>query len=109
MPSLIECKTYRWRGHHEGDPNRSRYRTMEEVAEWKEKCPIKQFAKVLIEKKAATQKRLSALEKEIAEEIEATVAFADRSAFPTLQDMYETSTFERIEHNERDYLLPGHQ
>ncbi|NIQ80155.1 MAG: pyruvate dehydrogenase (acetyl-transferring) E1 component subunit alpha, partial [Anaerolineae bacterium] len=35
-PTLIECKTYRWLGHHAGEPGTS-YRTTEEVQEWKKK------------------------------------------------------------------------
>lgn len=41
-PTLIECLTYRWFGHHEGDPGNS-YRTKEEIAEWKKRDPIKRF------------------------------------------------------------------
>ncbi len=39
-PTLIECKTYRTVGHHEGDPGTD-YRTKEEVESWKRRCPIK--------------------------------------------------------------------
>jgi TPP-dependent pyruvate/acetoin dehydrogenase alpha subunit len=46
-PSLIEALTYRTRGHYIGDPEQL-YRTKEEVAEWKEKCPIKQCKAKLI-------------------------------------------------------------
>jgi pyruvate dehydrogenase E1 component alpha subunit len=89
-PTLIECKTYRWRGHHEGDPNQgARYRTKEEINMWKEKCPIERLAKQLIQDNVATKKKLSAIEKEVLEEIESAVAFANESEFPTLQEMYE--------------------
>ena len=44
-PTFIECKTYRWRGHWEGDPQP--YRTRDEVDAWKQKCPIKRFRKYL--------------------------------------------------------------
>jgi 2-oxoisovalerate dehydrogenase E1 component len=46
-PTLIECKTYRTRPHSEGMGDYS-YRTREEVAEWRERCPIKRFRAKLI-------------------------------------------------------------
>jgi pyruvate dehydrogenase E1 component alpha subunit len=89
-PTLIECKTYRWRGHHEGDPNQgARYRTKEEIQEWKGKCPIDRLAKQLLQDKVAAKKKLSAIEKEVSEEIEAAVAYAKESPFPGIQEMYE--------------------
>src|SRR5580700_11056460 len=47
-PTLIECKTYRYVGHHEGDPGTD-YRTREEVQHWKEQDPLKRARKLLIE------------------------------------------------------------
>ena len=41
-PTLVECKTYRFRGHHEGDPNLgTRYRTKEEMDKWRERWQVK--------------------------------------------------------------------
>jgi pyruvate dehydrogenase E1 component alpha subunit len=58
-PTLIECKTYRFRGHHEGDPNLGlRYRTKEEMAEWRQRCPIECFKARLIKEKIAKRKTL---------------------------------------------------
>ena len=47
-PTLIECKTYRTRAHAEGMGDFT-YRTREDVADWKEKCPIKRFRQVVTE------------------------------------------------------------
>ena len=89
-PTLIECKTYRWRGHHEGDPNQgARYRTKEEINTWKEKCPIKQFKKKLLKDRIATKKQLEAIDKEISQAISDAVAFAQESEFPAVEEMYE--------------------
>ena len=89
-PTLIECKTYRWRGHPEGDPNQgARYRTKEEINEWKEKCPIERYTKKLIDDKIATKKKLSSIEKQVVAEIDAAVAFARESEFPAVEEMYE--------------------
>ena len=41
-PTLLECLTYRWFGHHEGDPGVA-YRPKEEIAAWKERDPIKKL------------------------------------------------------------------
>lgn len=61
-PTLIECKTYRWKGHWTGDPEP--YRSREEVEEWKKKCPIKHLHEYLIENGMATEAELKALEDE---------------------------------------------
>lgn len=89
-PTLIECKTYRWRGHHEGDPNQGgRYRTKKEIEAWKKKDPIKWLADKMVADKAVTKKKLAALEKEILGEIDQAVAYANESAFPALEELYE--------------------
>ncbi len=81
-PSLIECKTYRWRGHHEGDPNRgAKYRSAEEIAEWMAKCPVERMKGVLLAQgvEAAT---LGELRKSIQREIEDAVNYAEQSPPP---------------------------
>ena len=50
-PTLLECKTYRWRGHHEGDPNQGRrYRTLEEIRRVDEKCPVARLEEKLVKR-----------------------------------------------------------
>lgn len=71
-PTLIECETYRFRGHHEGDEQT--YRTKEEVNEWHGKCPILRL-KVLLEKEygwmeAEHQAVIDAVEAKIKEAVE---------------------------------------
>ncbi|MBW2063493.1 MAG: thiamine pyrophosphate-dependent dehydrogenase E1 component subunit alpha [Deltaproteobacteria bacterium] len=89
-PTLIECKTYRWRGHHEGDPNQgSRYRTKHEIEAWKKKDPVKRLADKLIADKVATKKKLEELEAKILKEIEGAVAFANESEFPSPEELCE--------------------
>ncbi len=53
-PTLIECKTYRYVGHHEGDPGTD-YRTRDEVQRWKEQDPVKRARQLLIESAVATK------------------------------------------------------
>jgi pyruvate dehydrogenase E1 component alpha subunit len=89
-PTLIECKTYRWRGHHEGDPNQGRrYRTTEEIEGWKKKDPIPRLAEKLLEEKVLTKKKIASIEAKANEEIDQAVAFANESEFPTVEEMYE--------------------
>ncbi len=89
-PTLIECKTYRWRGHHEGDPNQGRrYRTQEEIEQWKTKDPIVRLARELMDDKVAGSTRLAAIEKEVLREIDEAVEFAISSEFPAVDELYQ--------------------
>jgi pyruvate dehydrogenase E1 component alpha subunit len=89
-PTLIECKTYRYRGHHEGDPNMgTRYRTKEEIEEWKKKDPLDRMMKLLMSKKLATKKKLSEMDKQVMTEIEQAVAYATESPPPEGEQLHE--------------------
>lgn len=59
-PSLIDCVSYRWRGHSKSD--RNLYRTSQEIEEWKQKCPIRRFKKVLVDAAAMTTDEVEALD-----------------------------------------------
>ena len=92
-PSLIECKTYRHRGHSEGDVGpRQIYRTEQEIEEWKKKDPIPRFKKQLIETQVLTEKATAEIDQQILEEVDKAVKFAEESSFPepeeTLDDVY---------------------
>ncbi len=86
-PTLIENVTYRWRGHSKSDANR--YRTREEIEEWKKKCPIKHFRKYLIESGVLTEKEADKIEKDAYHAIEDAVAFAESSPEPSLDELEE--------------------
>jgi len=89
-PSLLECKTYRWRGHHEGDPNQgARYRTKDEIEVWKKKCPIAKLEKNILKNKIATQKKLKAINEEINKAIDEAVTSATESDFPSVDEIYD--------------------
>jgi pyruvate dehydrogenase E1 component alpha subunit len=83
-PTFIENKTYRFKGHFEGDPQK--YRTPEELARWQEKDPVERFARVLTRKKYLSKK----LDGEILEAVRAELAdalqFARSSPFPDPED-----------------------
>jgi pyruvate dehydrogenase E1 component alpha subunit len=82
---LLETKTYRIRGHYEGDPQN--YRSREEVDEWRELCPIHRFRALLLEEGVPVAE-LDSIDAEIEAELEAATAFAEASPLPDLQDAY---------------------
>ncbi|MBA7498144.1 Acetoin:2,6-dichlorophenolindophenol oxidoreductase subunit alpha [subsurface metagenome] len=90
-PTLIECRTYRWRGHFEGDPDVA-YRSKREVEEWKKRCPILSFKKKLYEMNVLNDKKAKDIEQTIKEEIERAIKYAEKNPFPdelsALQDVY---------------------
>ena len=89
-PSLVECKTYRWRGHHEGDPKRGiRYRSMNEVGEWEKKCPIARFKRYLLNEGLFKEAELKLIEDGIVREIEEAVEFANQGPFPDPEEILE--------------------
>ena len=61
-PSFIENRTYRWRGHSKSD--RNLYRTPEEIEEWKQRCPIERFKRVLIEAEVMTAEETEAIDRQ---------------------------------------------
>lgn len=84
-PSLIECKTWRQKGHFEGDPQA--YKNPEEQAEWMGKDPIPRLEQKLLELKIATRADLEKIKAEAAEKIEAAVKFAQNSPDPSPDDV----------------------
>ena len=84
-PTLIEAKTYRTVGHHEGDVLVGTYRTQAEFDLWKSRDPIMRFRKALVEDlKLAKAAELDALEQKVLKELEEAVEFARRSPEPDL-------------------------
>lgn len=85
-PTLIEGKTYRWRGHTELDPGTA-YRDSQELEEWKEKCPIKMMQKLLLEEKIMDSEALEAMEQAVARQVGEAVEFAMSSDVPRPEDL----------------------
>jgi acetoin:2,6-dichlorophenolindophenol oxidoreductase subunit alpha len=84
-PSLIECKTYRTKGHSRSD--RNRYRSKEEIEEWKAKDPIPSFARELVEHGILTQAEAEAVDTETTEEIADAITFAQNGTPPSPIDV----------------------
>jgi TPP-dependent pyruvate/acetoin dehydrogenase alpha subunit len=86
-PSLVEAKTYRWRGHFVGDP--TIYRKPEETEAWKEYCPIKRFQKYLLENKVLDQPQIDSIWAEMKDEMEKAIKFAEESPLPKPEEALE--------------------
>lgn len=86
-PVLVESITYRYLGHSTSDPGK--YRTKEEVDEWKKKDPIPRFKKYLLDNKIATEQDIEAIEKLSEDAVEESVKFALSSPEPTLESAFE--------------------
>jgi pyruvate dehydrogenase E1 component alpha subunit len=86
-PTLIECKTYRHKGHSRVDP--ARYRPKEEVEEWLAKDPVKRFKEKLLQTNTLTESEIQQIEKEVSAEIEEAVKFAMESPYPAPQEASE--------------------
>jgi len=89
-PALIECKTYRHKGHSRIDP--AKYRPKEEVEEWLHKDPMKRFKEKLLQTNVLLEDEIQQVEKEVSTEIEEAVKFAMESPYPSpkeaLEDVY---------------------
>jgi len=87
-PTLIEARTYRFRGHSMSDPVHSHYRTKEEVEEQKRQDPILIFQQKLIEDKVLTPEKVKEYEDEIKKIVLDAVDFAEKSPLPALEELY---------------------
>lgn len=79
-PTLIECKTYRWRTHFEGEPDT--YRPPEEVEAWIKREPIAPYRKLLIEQGIISLVEVQTIESNIIHELDEAVAYARQSPLP---------------------------
>ena len=86
-PTLIECKTYRHKGHSRFDP--ATYRPKEEVEEWLKRDPIKRFRARLLETKTLTAEEADEIEQEVVAAVEDAVKFALESPYPAPEQALE--------------------
>lgn len=96
-PTLLECKTYRWKGHYIGDPEQ--YRDKEEVARWKGRCPIKQHQSYLVDRGLIRQAEIGEIARQVEQELAEAVRFAHESPLPepeeALEDLFAQPVEER--------------
>lgn len=94
-PTLIECKTYRWQGHHVGDPATYRKRRSEtEKEDWMARCPVATLRKEMIESGKAKEAEIEKLESQIEEQIQEAVQFAADSPYPEASEAF-TDVFQQ--------------
>ncbi len=89
-PTLLECVAHRWKGHHANDTDF--YRDAIQIQKYREDCPLKKFEKYLINERRFDADMLKNVEKEVQQEIEEALKFAEDSPFPdpveALSDVY---------------------
>jgi pyruvate dehydrogenase E1 component alpha subunit len=86
-PSLIECMTYRYYGHHQGDETH-RYRTREEEAAARERDCIVRFRKQMLDQELVRPEELDAIDASNRKKIDDAVAFAESSPLPQPADLF---------------------
>jgi pyruvate dehydrogenase E1 component alpha subunit len=86
-PTLLEMKTYRYKGHSISDPQK--YRSKEEVDEYKQQDPIHKVVTTILENKYATQEELSVIDERINLVVEESVKFAEESPWPDDSEVYK--------------------
>jgi pyruvate/2-oxoglutarate/acetoin dehydrogenase E1 component/TPP-dependent pyruvate/acetoin dehydrogenase alpha subunit len=90
-PTLLDCKTHRFRGHIEGD--QQIYRSKEEADEWLSKDPITRMKKHLLERGLLTQSESDRIEAEEKEKVHSAIEFGRRSPWPRAEESVD-SVFE---------------
>jgi len=84
-PYFLECRTYRFRGHSAFDTEL--YRTKDEIEQWKQRDPITLFIHLLMDEGLLSETDLAELERKVADEIEAAVAFAEAGTWEPVEDL----------------------
>jgi pyruvate dehydrogenase E1 component subunit alpha len=88
-PTMLEAKTYRFRGHSMSDPIHGHYRTKEEVEEHKKQDPVVNFGHTLLQEGILTQGAMDDMDQEIKKVVEESVEFADQAPEPPSDFLYE--------------------
>ncbi|BFN37222.1 pyruvate dehydrogenase (acetyl-transferring) E1 component subunit alpha [Fidelibacter multiformis] len=86
-PTLLEIKTYRYKGHSMSDP--AKYRTKEELEEYKNQDPILILKDHLLKEKKLTEDEFQKMDKKIKDQVKAAADFAEKSPEPSLELLYE--------------------
>jgi pyruvate dehydrogenase E1 component alpha subunit len=89
-PSLLEFRTYRYKGHSMSDP--AKYRSKEELEEYKHRDPVEMVKQTIIANKFATDPELDAIDQRVSGKVEESVKFAEESNYPdpgeAMKDVY---------------------
>lgn len=86
-PTFLEIKTYRFRGHSMSDP--AKYRTKEELEDYKEKDPINQVLNTLMSNNWATEEEIEVINNRVKDIVDESVRFAEESPYPNDDELYK--------------------
>ncbi len=86
-PTLLELRTYRYKGHSMSDP--AKYRTKEELEAYKKRDPIEQVKDSILKNKYATEEDLEKINKDIKDQVAESVKFSEKSSFPSTDELYK--------------------
>lgn len=87
LPSLLEFRTYRYKGHSISDP--AKYRTKEEVEAYKQQGPIEKVRTTILAKKMADEASLHTIDQRVKQQVADAVTFADAAPLPQPAAAYE--------------------
>ena len=85
-PSLLEFRTYRYKGHSMSDP--AQYRSKKELENYKQKDPIEQVKNLLLSKNILSINEIELVDKNIKEQIKKSVDFAEKSPYPNKEEVF---------------------
>ena len=86
-PTLLEMRTYRYKGHSMSDPQK--YRTKEEVEEYKQRDPMEQVLATIKENNILTEEEIEEIVKGVKQKVTDAVKFAEESPWPDGQDAFK--------------------
>ena len=86
-PTFLEFKTYRYKGHSMSDP--AKYRTKEEVEEYRHRDTIEAVRHTILTHNMATEEELSAIDERIKAQVQESVDFAENSPYPTADELFK--------------------
>jgi pyruvate dehydrogenase E1 component alpha subunit len=85
-PYLLELNTYRYKGHSMSDP--AKYRTKEEVENYKSKDPVEVVLKTIRDKNYATEAEIEAIINKVKDIVEDSVQFSEESPWPDPSELF---------------------
>jgi len=86
-PTLLDIRTYRYKGHSMSDPQK--YRSKDEVNDWMDKDPIDHVLDIIKERKWLKEQEIEEIENWVKKEVEESVAFAENSPYPAAEELYQ--------------------
>lgn len=86
-PTYLEFRTYRYRGHSMSDP--MKYRTKEELEQYRERDPIEKVRATILENGLATEEDLAAIDAKIKQQVDESVKFGEESPYPPTEEAYK--------------------